>query len=125
MTLQGLDRDELERRLAAAFGGEPGERRAVVRAAADLADLGQYRRDAGIELTTEFVIAELRDAPRGSPSERWNWWMRALEVAFGGYEQFTVWQWETASESARKSGADTDPDGETDPDTDPDPNRGP
>jgi hypothetical protein len=98
MKLQELDRADLERRLRAAFGGEPGERRAVARAAADLFDSKQYREDSGIDLTPEFVVAELEDAPWGPPSERWNWWMRALEVAYGGYEEFTVHRWEKVEE---------------------------
>jgi hypothetical protein len=93
MTLQGLDRTALDRRLREAFGGEPDERRAVARAAGDLADSEQYLDDAGIELTAEFVVGELSDAPFGRPSERWNWWMRALEVSYGGYEGFTVRKW--------------------------------
>ena len=98
MKLQELDRADLERRLRAAFGGESGERRAVARAAADLFDSKQYREDSGIDLTPEFVVAELEDAPWGPPSERWNWWMRALEVAYGGYEEFTVRRWEKVEE---------------------------
>jgi hypothetical protein len=98
MNLQELDREDLERRLREAFGGEPGERRAVARAAADLADSERYLDDAGIEITPEFVVAELEDAPWGTPSDRWNWWMNALEVAYGGYEAFTVRQWETVEE---------------------------
>jgi hypothetical protein len=98
MNLQGLDRADLERRLREAFGGEPGERLVVARAAADLSDSKQYLDDSGIELTPEFVIAELEDAPWGPPSERWNWWMGVLEVAYGGYDQFTVRQWEVVEE---------------------------
>jgi len=98
MTLQGLDRTALERRLREAFGGEPDERRAVARAAGDLSDSEQYLADAGIELTPDVVVDELDDAPFGSPSDRWNWWMRALETAYGGYARFAVRQWERLEE---------------------------
>ena len=72
------------------FGGEEAERRAVARHARDLADSGRYAADAGVELTPEHVVAQLADAPEGSPADRWNWWLGALEIAHGGYAEFRV-----------------------------------
>jgi hypothetical protein len=95
---QEFDRADFEGCLREAFGGKPGERRAVARAAADLSDSEQYLDDAGIDLTPAFVVGELENAPLGPPSKRWNWWIQAMEVAYGGYEQFTVRQWESIEE---------------------------
>jgi hypothetical protein len=72
------------------FGGDPAERRAVARHARDLADSGRYGDDAGIELTADHVVAQLADAPDGSPADRWNWWLGALEFAYGGYGEFRI-----------------------------------
>lgn len=80
----------LELRLRREFGGTSGETRVVVRQAVDLADSGQYAADVGSELTNDVVIEELADAPRGSPADRWNWWIGSLEVAYGGYGRFGV-----------------------------------
>ena len=92
------DADELHGRFDAAalaaglepFGGDEAERRAVARHARDLADSGRYAADAGVELTPEHVVVQLTDAPEGSPADRWNWWLGALEVAHGGYAEFRV-----------------------------------
>ena len=89
-----LDPDRLARRLEAAFGGTPEERRVVARQARDLADSGRYAETADHELTAEVVIDNLADAPGGSPAERWNWWMGALGLAFGGFDRFTVQTYE-------------------------------
>lgn len=88
-----IEPDHLETRLRNEFGGTSGEVRVVARQAVDLADAGQYETDVGSELTTDVVIDELSDAPDGGPSERWNWWIGSLEIAFGGYEQFGVRQY--------------------------------
>jgi len=85
-----LDPDRLADRLADAFGGTSQERRVVARQARDLADSGRYAETADHELTVEIVLDNLADAPEGSPAERWNWWMGALGLAFGGFERFTV-----------------------------------
>ncbi|WP_256391845.1 hypothetical protein [Natronoarchaeum rubrum] len=85
-----LDPDRLDDRLADAFGGTPEERRVVARQARDLADSGRYAETADHELTVEIVLDNLADAPEGSPAERWNWWMGALGLAFGGFDRFTV-----------------------------------
>ena len=79
--------------LRQAFGGTAPERRAVARTAGDLADAGKLEADLGAELTTAFVLEHLSDAPEGSPAERWNWWMGALDVAYGGYGRFRVVAW--------------------------------
>lgn len=89
-----MNRDELDDVLAVRFGGGDGERRAVVRAAGDLADTGQYQTDVGVALTPPHVADELADAPdECSLAERWNWWIGSLELAYGGYEQFRVLRW--------------------------------
>ncbi|MCU4926170.1 hypothetical protein OB905_09270 [Halobacteria archaeon AArc-dxtr1] len=85
-----LDPDQLEERLRAEFGGSRGASRVVARQARTLADAGRYERDTGVELTSAIVIEELADAPDGAPPERWNWWLGALEIAYGGYEEFSV-----------------------------------
>jgi hypothetical protein len=37
------------------------------------------------------VIKHLGDAPDDSSLvDRWNWWLGALDVAYGGYDEFTV-----------------------------------
>jgi hypothetical protein len=74
----------------ATFGGSDAERRTVARQAADLAASGKHTRDRSHPLTADVVVHELADAREGSPAERWNWWMSALEVAYGGYEPFQV-----------------------------------
>jgi hypothetical protein len=84
------DPEALDAALAEAFGGGAGERRAVVRAARDLADSGRLRADRGHPLTVEEVVENLADAPDGGPADRWNWWIGALDVAHGGYATFGV-----------------------------------
>lgn len=91
-----LDPGRLERQLQEAYGGTDDESRVVVRQAVDLADSGVYASDVGTPLSNDLVIAELADAPDGTPADRWNWWMGALEVAYGGYAQFGVWQYRSA-----------------------------
>jgi len=81
-------------RLDAAFGGPPAERRAVARAAGDLADAGALADDLDIEVTPDVIVDQLADAPGGSPAERWNWWLGALEASHGGYRQFRVTAWQ-------------------------------
>lgn len=67
------------------------QRRVVARAAGDLADSGQFDGDRGVALTPQTVVEELADAPDGlGLVERWNWWVNALEVAHGRYEQFRI-----------------------------------
>ncbi|WP_411964759.1 hypothetical protein [Haloferax sp. YSMS24] len=74
----------------AEFGGTPGERRVVARQARDLADSGQAEADRDAALTVDEIIRNLRDAPEGGPATRWNWWLGALEAAYGSYREFQV-----------------------------------
>jgi len=90
-----LDSGSLEAQLRRAFGGTKDQSRVVGRQAVDLADSGQYETDVGVELTTDVVMEELADAPHGTPPDRWNWWMGALEVAYGGYGRFGIWRYST------------------------------
>jgi hypothetical protein len=85
-----LDPDDLDDALAAAFDAPAAERRVVVRGAVDLADDGRVRVDRGEPLTVAEIVENLRDAPEGSLPARWNWWLGALEIAYGGYEPFQV-----------------------------------
>jgi hypothetical protein len=87
-----FDVDGLTAALAATFGGTAGGRAVVARQARDLADAGLLERDRGDPLTPDVVVAELADAPddcEDVPS-RWNWWLGAMAVAYGDYEQFQV-----------------------------------
>lgn len=88
-----MDEAELQDALEARFGGTPAERQAVARAARDLAASGQYEADTEVALTTDRIVAELTDSPDDRPANRWNWWMGALDVAYGGYEEFQVRAW--------------------------------
>lgn len=86
-----MDYERLEERLEAEFDADQAAVRVVTRQARDLVDSGQAAGDRGTELTVDELVEHLGDAPRGSTlPERWNWWMGALDVAYGGYEQFTV-----------------------------------
>ncbi|GAB6879978.1 hypothetical protein JCM17823_22520 [Halorubrum gandharaense] len=86
-----MDPKRFDAALEDAFGGTPAERRPIVRAARDLADAGKPSRDRGHALTPQGVVRNLADAPDGSSVvERWNWWMGALDAAYGGYDAFTV-----------------------------------
>ena len=86
-----VDPAELADALEREFGGTESERRVVARQARDLADSGKPERDRGAPLTAESVVSNMADAPAdASIPERWNWWLGALEVAYGGYEPFQV-----------------------------------
>lgn len=87
-----LDPDTL-RECLARFGGSAAERRAVARAARDLADDGRVARDLGAPLSVGLVVDNLADARSGGPADRWNWWVGSLELAFGGYRAFEVRRW--------------------------------
>ncbi len=77
--------------LKQAFGSTTDQRRVVARTAGDLADSGRYRADNGAALTPQLIVDELSDAPDDHDLvERWNWWMGALGVAYGGYDEFVV-----------------------------------
>nr|WP_132058881.1 hypothetical protein [Halorussus amylolyticus] len=86
--------DGFERLLAEAFGGTPETRRVVARQARDLADSGRFDADTGRPLNAREVLENLRDAPDDcSLPERWNWWVGALELAYGGYDRFRIVRW--------------------------------
>ncbi len=86
-----MDTTRLEHTLNREFGGTNAELRVVTRQARDLVDSGQPTADRGHELTISELVGHLQDAPTGSTLiERWNWWMGALDVAYGGYERFSV-----------------------------------
>jgi predicted HD phosphohydrolase len=85
--------DEIDEALVAAFAASRGEREVVVRAAMDLYDSGRYAADQGHSLTAREVVEHLHDAPGGRLSERWNWWVGALELAYGDYGRFRVERW--------------------------------
>lgn len=85
-----VDSDRLRRALTV-FEGPETARRVVTRQAADLLASGRLEADLGIEPTVETVVRNLADAPDGHGLvERWNWWIGALELAYGGYLQFRV-----------------------------------
>jgi hypothetical protein len=83
-----------EKRLAREFEGDAGTRRVVARQARDLADSEQFEANGGQEFTASVVVENLRDAPEDlALPEKWNWWMGALELAYGGYDRFRVVRW--------------------------------
>ena len=85
---------EFERRLVAEFEADAGAARVVARQARDLSDSGRFEADMARALTASVAVRNLRDAPDelGLP-EKWNWWVGALELAYGGYDQFRVARW--------------------------------
>lgn len=100
-----MNTEDLEAALDERFRADEGERRAVARQARDLADSGRYERDVDAPLTAEAVVRNLADAPDEGLASRWNWWMGALELAFGGYAEFQVHRYRR--ESAREDGGAT------------------
>ena len=87
----GVDTTRLKHTLKEEFGGTDAELRVVIRQVRDLVDSGQAVSDRGQELTVDELVSHLQDAPDESDLiERWNWWMGALDVAYGGYERFSV-----------------------------------
>jgi hypothetical protein len=90
-----VDRDALDRSLAAAFDGEPAERRVVVRQVMDLVDAERWAETHdGTPLTVDRIVAELEQAPDDDGlADRWNWWMGSLELAHGGFDRFGVCRW--------------------------------
>ena len=86
-----MNEEKLDAALEERFGGTAAQRRVVVRQAGDLAATGKPQADRGAALTADVVADNLADAPeRSTLPERWNWWMGALEVAYGGYRQFQI-----------------------------------
>jgi hypothetical protein len=101
-----LDTEALARGLAERFGGTEAERRVVVRGARDLADAGTFAADRGHPLTAETILSELADAREGSPADRWNWWLGALEAAYGGYEPYQVRRYPAGDDREEGEGTD-------------------
>ncbi|MEF8882657.1 MAG: hypothetical protein V5A34_09065 [Halapricum sp.] len=86
-----MDRSALEARLKDAFDADERAARVVARQARDLADSGKFATDLDHQVTADVVVSNLRDAPDGHALvERWNWWLGALELSHGGYEQFRI-----------------------------------
>ena len=86
-----MNSSKLNDALREAFDGTAADRRVVVRQATDLAAADKSLTDRGVALTVDEVVSNLNDAPAGSDLvERWNWWLGALDIAYGGYQQFTV-----------------------------------
>ncbi|WP_117594270.1 hypothetical protein [Haloprofundus halophilus] len=85
-----MNLDELDAALRREFTGAEAERRVVVRQAGDLADTEKAETDRGVPLTVDEIVDNLSDAPDEGIASRWNWWMGALEAAYGGYEPFQV-----------------------------------
>ena len=89
--LEYVDTTRLKHTLNREFGGTEAELRVVTRQARDLVDSGQTISDRGADLSIDELVGHLQDAPDDSDLiERWNWWMGALDVAYGGYERFSV-----------------------------------
>jgi hypothetical protein len=86
-----MDSKRLEVALAERYGGDGSERRVIARQARDLADSGKPESDRDHPLSVTDIIQQLSDAPDdASVIERWNWWMGALDTAYGGYGRFAV-----------------------------------
>jgi hypothetical protein len=91
LSTAAFDAEELVSALSDAFDGTEAEYRVVARQARDLADAGIVDDDRGHPLTVEAVVRNLADAPgESSVADRWNWWLGALEAAYGGYREFEV-----------------------------------
>ncbi|RRJ28417.1 hypothetical protein [Halocatena pleomorpha] len=84
-----MDRERLDTALDV-FDSTPDERRVVIRQAIDLYDSDRFEKDAGTELTADVIVDNLQDAPDDRLADRWNWWIGALTIAYGGYERFQV-----------------------------------
>ncbi|MFB6092309.1 MAG: hypothetical protein ABEK02_04775 [Haloquadratum sp.] len=86
-----FDAGALAAALGDAFDGSDAEYRVVARQARDLADAGLVATDRGAPLSVDEVVRNLEDAPEdASVADRWNWWLGALEAAYGGYREFEV-----------------------------------
>lgn len=89
-----MNRELLDLRLQKTLGGPSDERRVVVRQAGDLHDSGRYAETHGEELSVDVIVANLGDAPdEFGLVDRWNWWVGALDLAYGGYDDFRIRQW--------------------------------
>lgn len=83
----------------------------MARQARDLAASKALAADRG-PLTVEELIGHLADAPDDcSLPERWNWWLGALETAYGGYRRFQIDAVPDGSTDASDSSMDADGNG--------------
>ena len=86
-----MDASRLNDALHDAFDSSAADRRVVVRQATDLDAAGNAEADRGVALSVDDIVTQLQDAPEDSDlADRWNWWMGSLDIAYGGYWQFTV-----------------------------------
>lgn len=86
-----MDATRLNDTLKATFDSSAADRRVVVRQASDLAAIGKAEADRGVGLAVDDIVTHLQDAPADADLvDRWNWWLGALDLAYGGYQQFTV-----------------------------------
>lgn len=86
-----MDASRLNDALREAFDSSAADSRVVVRQATDLDAAGNAEADRGVALSVDDIVTQLQDAPADSDLvDRWNWWMGSLDVAYGGYWQFTV-----------------------------------
>lgn len=86
-----MDSQQLRERLIDRFDADRTVARTVAREATDMADSGGYDRDFQAPLTVEAVVENMADAPAGfTLAERWNWWIRSLDLSHGGYQRFHV-----------------------------------
>ena len=86
-----MDATHLDDALREAFDSAAADRRVVIRQATDLAAIGKAEADRGVALSVDDIIDNLQDAHDGTDLvDRWNWWLGALDLAYGGYQQFTV-----------------------------------
>lgn len=86
-----MDATCLNDTLEATFDSSAADRRVVVRQASDLAAIGKAEADRGVALAVDDIVTHLQDAPADADLvDRWNWWLGALDLAYGGYQQFTV-----------------------------------
>ena len=86
-----MNATHLDDALGEAFDSSAADRRVVVRQATDLAAVGKPEADRGVALSVDEIVDNLEDAPDGADLvDRWNWWLGALDLAYGGYQQFTV-----------------------------------
>jgi hypothetical protein len=104
--------DDTDETLADAFDAPSGERRAVARMACDLAATDRYGEVTDHELTPDVVVTNLQDAPDDELASKWNWWLGALEIAFGrrdggdgsGFAEFQVRRYESHEAGAGRDG---------------------
>lgn len=85
-----MDRQRLEKALAAEFGGTEAERRAVARAARDLADSGSPPEIGDTPSQCRGDRSPRRRAGRFLTGRALELVVGALDAAYGDYDYFTV-----------------------------------